>query len=111
DVLDEVTLQVARLEQSDVGAVPLDGADPGQRRHQRFRNTRADEELGLLDAWERLLPPLERYVDQLGGKPLAVLRTPCVDRSGTKLGARRDVAAGFVEAAVVPHSAGDQWSG
>ena len=34
DVLEEVTLQVGRLEQADVGSVPLDGADPGERRHR-----------------------------------------------------------------------------
>jgi hypothetical protein len=36
DVFDEVPLQVLGLQEADVGAVPLDGADPGQRRHERL---------------------------------------------------------------------------
>jgi hypothetical protein len=38
DVLDEVPLQVARLDQPDVRAVPLNGPDPGERGDQRLRH-------------------------------------------------------------------------
>ena len=75
-VLDEVALQVLRLEQADVGAVALHRPDAGQRGHQRLGYAGADEETRLVDVGVRPLPAFERHVDQLGAEALAVLLAP-----------------------------------
>ena len=89
DVLDEVTLQVLRLEQPDVRPVALDRPDAGQRRHERLGHARLDEEPGLGDVRKRALPPLERDVDELG-RERAQFCSPHAATAGTRNRVRGD---------------------
>ena len=107
-VFDEVALHVLRFEQPDVGAVPLDRADAGQRGHERLGHPGPDEETRLLDVGERALPPFERHIDELGAEALAVLLAPGRDGRAAATGTGRDVGPVGVEAAVAAHAAGDQ---
>ena len=84
DVFDEVALHVLRLQQADVGAIPLDRADAGQCGHEGFGNPGPNEEARLFDIGERSLPTLEGHVDQLGRETGAVLLTPRLDRRRTE---------------------------
>ena len=68
DVLVEVLLQVAGLEEPDVGAEALDGADAGERGDERLGHAGLDEVAGLGDVGEVAGPGLERDVEQLGAE-------------------------------------------
>ena len=108
DVLVEVPLQVAGLEQPDVGAEALDGADAGEGGDQRLGHAGLDQVAGLGDVGEVRGPGVERHVEHLGAEQLGVLRLPRLDGGDAVLGAGRHVVAVVVEAAVAAHAALDE---
>ncbi len=79
DVLDEEALQVARLEQADVGAVALHGADAGERGDQWLGHTSAEQESGLGQVGEVVAPDLHRHLDDGLTEVLDVALLPGLD--------------------------------
>src|SRR5258708_40019642 len=88
DVFGEVPLHVAGLQQADVRAVALDGADTGERGDEWLVHARANEEARLLEVREVLGPQLEWCVQDLRAELGAVLLLPCLPARHTEMRAR-----------------------
>ena len=93
DVLDEAALQVARLEEADVGPVALDRADPGQRGDRAARATPERTRNRACSTFGNVRSQSSRGTSMsVGGERLAVARAPRLDGrdAGTWSAARRN---------------------
>ena len=110
-ILHEQRLEIAGLQEADVGAEPLNGADAGERGDQGLGHAGVDEMAGLGDVGELLRPRLERHMEDLGAERRNVLGLPRLDGRHPVQRAGRHVGALGIEAAVTPHPTGKQWLG
>ena len=81
------------LEEPDVRAVALDGADAGEGGDERLGHAGLDEVAGLGDVGHVLGPGLERDVEHLLAEQRGVLRLPRLDGGHPELRAGGDVGA------------------